>query len=72
MGKTFFLPLFHVVFKVLQKFSDFLLIMVVPLFYSGIFYQSNYKNRNITTFFVQKQGTNEMQRIYFGGRREPN
>ena len=72
MAKTFFLPLFHVVFKVLQKFSDFLLIMVVPLFYSGIFYQLNYKNGNITTFFVQKQGTNEMQRIYYGGRREPN
>ena len=25
---------------------------------------------NITTFFIQKQGTNETQHIYFGGRRK--
>ena len=27
-------------------------------------------NGNITTFFIQKQGTNETQHIYFGGRRK--
>ena len=27
-------------------------------------------NGNISTFFIQKQGTNETQHIYFGGRRK--
>ena len=52
--ETFFLPFFHVIFKVVpwfqttaatffQNFSDFLWITVVPLLYNGgIFYQWNY------------------------------
>ena len=52
--ETFFLPFFHVIFKVVpwfqttaatffQNFSDFLWITVVPLVYDGgIFYQWNY------------------------------
>ena len=57
---------------IFPKFSDFFINRGCGFFILAGYFTSEtimaLSDGNITTFFIQKQGTNEKQHIYFGGR----